>query len=269
MSPKAQRELAECASDIDVELNRIGRILGVRWVASSRRTVKAVWKSYSALLAHFTSKTTDMHLDSKERAKFAGMTRKLENPIFLSNLGLMYGALEELSDLSLALQKADVTLSAANKLIPRQVQIFSARKECDSEFYSEACQAVRTGAFRGIQLAASVGKERAICKSQFYQALADSMSARLMPDSEKSFCRAAEILDSASLLPEQPPEHGESDLRMLCTKFGLPFSDCKTAYREFKASQGKTVHAALREVLNCVNTIYQSTLQLVREGLVS
>ena len=44
-SPKCQRELAECAKEVEVELNRIGRVLNVRWVASSCRSVKAVWRS--------------------------------------------------------------------------------------------------------------------------------------------------------------------------------------------------------------------------------
>jgi len=34
-SPKCQRELVACASELDVHLNRIGRVLSVRWVASS------------------------------------------------------------------------------------------------------------------------------------------------------------------------------------------------------------------------------------------
>jgi len=90
--------------------------------------VKAVWKSYEALYRHFRSKVDDATLDTKEKAKFARMTRKLENPNFIQNLGLMYDALEELSDLSLALQRADITLPAATKLITRQVEVFTARK---------------------------------------------------------------------------------------------------------------------------------------------
>jgi len=49
-------------------------------------------------------------LDTKEKAKFVGMKRKLETPNFIQNLGLMYDALEEL-----ALQRADITLTAATK----------------------------------------------------------------------------------------------------------------------------------------------------------
>ena len=64
MSPKLQRELMECAADLEVQLNKIGRVLDVRWVASSCRTVRVVWRSYEALYSHFSCKVTDSTLDS-------------------------------------------------------------------------------------------------------------------------------------------------------------------------------------------------------------
>ena len=96
-SPKCQRELNECAKDLAVQLNRIGRVLDVRWVASSFRTVTAVWRSYEALYKHFTQKADDTSLDSKERSKFAGLGKKFTNPIFVKYLGLVMDALEELT----------------------------------------------------------------------------------------------------------------------------------------------------------------------------
>ena len=98
MSPKLHRELTECASELEVQLNKIGCVLDVRWVASSCRTVRAVWRSYEALHSHFSSKVIDSTLDSKEKSKFTGMMKKMENPFFVTNL--MLDALEELADLS-------------------------------------------------------------------------------------------------------------------------------------------------------------------------
>lgn len=264
MSPKLQRELTECAGELDVQLNRIGRVLDVRWSASSCRTVRAVWRSYEALHGHFSSKVQDADLDSKDKAKFSGMVRKMENGNFIQNLGLMLDALEELADLSLALQKADITLPAANKLIARQVQVFSARKECDSEYYSEACQAVAAGTFRGITVASSVGKERLISKPQFYQALADSMAARLIPKADAELCKAVEVLDVNAVASEVSPEFGEQQLRLLCNKFGMPFSETKNAYREFKESKGTAMPLALKQLTNFVDTIPVSTAECER-----
>jgi len=65
-SPKCQRELAACAAELDVQLNKIGRVLSVRWMASSCRTVTAVWKSYAAIHAHFLVKALDVSLESRE-----------------------------------------------------------------------------------------------------------------------------------------------------------------------------------------------------------
>ena len=45
-SPKNQRELIECSSAVCEQVTRVGRLLDTRWVASSFRTVKAVWYSY-------------------------------------------------------------------------------------------------------------------------------------------------------------------------------------------------------------------------------
>jgi len=69
----------------------------------------------------------DLQADKRISPSFAGMKKKWENPNFIQNLGLMFDALEELADLSLALQKASVTLPVANRLIARQVEVFSSQ----------------------------------------------------------------------------------------------------------------------------------------------
>jgi hypothetical protein len=45
-------------------------------------------------------------------------------------------------------------------------------------------------------------------------------------------------------------EYGENEIRNLCNKFSLPFSDIKTEYREFKDKKG--VASALRALMNRV-----------------
>lgn len=127
MSPRCQRELSDVARELEIQLTSISKVLDVRWVASSYRSVKAVWRSYKALHTHFCNKATNVNADGQEKTKFAGLAKKLENPIFIKNLCLMNGALEELSDLSLALQKSDVTLPVAHRLIARQVGFSSAQ----------------------------------------------------------------------------------------------------------------------------------------------
>jgi len=85
-SPKNRRALETCASELGVQLLKIGKMLDVRWVASSSRTVKAVWLNYCALHAHFVSTSSDVKLNSKEGAQCEGMADKLSSTAFLLNL---------------------------------------------------------------------------------------------------------------------------------------------------------------------------------------
>ncbi|KAK9889105.1 hypothetical protein WA026_004378 [Henosepilachna vigintioctopunctata] len=43
-----KRELAEYASELDLQLQKVGRILNTRWVFRSFETVMAVWYGYQA-----------------------------------------------------------------------------------------------------------------------------------------------------------------------------------------------------------------------------
>ena len=65
MATKVQRELGECAKEVETQLYRIGRILDVRWVASSCHSVKAVWQSYPALFLHFSEKAQAASTDAR------------------------------------------------------------------------------------------------------------------------------------------------------------------------------------------------------------
>ncbi|RXM34084.1 hypothetical protein EOD39_14433 [Acipenser ruthenus] len=58
-SPKKQRELHYWAEGLAIIFLTIGRVLGIQWVASSDRTVKAVWLLYLVLYAHFNAALAD------------------------------------------------------------------------------------------------------------------------------------------------------------------------------------------------------------------
>jgi len=72
----------------------------------------------------------------------------------------MYDALEELSDLSIALQKSAISLGSAHRMICRQIEVLLSRKETMGAYYAEACRAVEEGKFRSADICASAGKER-------------------------------------------------------------------------------------------------------------
>lgn len=92
ISNKNRQAIENCAAAIGVELQKIRNMLdtGTFWVASSFRAVSAVWTNYSALHKHFAEVCTDDRCDSKERATFAGLAKKLSSPSFLLNPGLVH-----------------------------------------------------------------------------------------------------------------------------------------------------------------------------------
>ena len=66
--PKNRRALGTCAGELGIQLLKIGKILDVRWVASSLCIVRDMWVNYCALYAHFMPASSDQKLKSKERA---------------------------------------------------------------------------------------------------------------------------------------------------------------------------------------------------------
>jgi uncharacterized membrane-anchored protein YhcB (DUF1043 family) len=70
VSAKNQLQLDQCAWALDQRLCKIGKIFALRWVASSVKTVKALWDGYRPLENHFTKAATDATRDCKERAKY-------------------------------------------------------------------------------------------------------------------------------------------------------------------------------------------------------
>ena len=82
-----------------------------------------------------------------------------------------------------------------------------ARRESDSEYHSETFKVVALRNFEGVAVGTAAGKVPLISKCQFYQAPADSIATRLLPESEKALCKAVEVLDVAAFANEVPPEY--------------------------------------------------------------
>ncbi|XP_066570663.1 E3 SUMO-protein ligase KIAA1586-like [Amia ocellicauda] len=97
------------------------RVLDVRWVASSFRTVRAVWTSLGALVQHFKNACSDERRSNNEKQMYRGLLDRVQSPEFLCDLGLMYDTLHELSVLSQELQARSITLRRAEHLLKRRV----------------------------------------------------------------------------------------------------------------------------------------------------
>lgn len=83
--------------------------------------------SIQALYQHFISASQDTKRESKEKAMYSGLAKRLMScSHFVLNLALMFDALKELAELSLELQKRDVTLPSAHRAVTRQIVVFKA-----------------------------------------------------------------------------------------------------------------------------------------------
>ena len=266
VSPKNRRNLDRSAAAVGVELLKIGRVLDVRWVASSFRTVRAVWTSYPALFHHFSQAAVE-GTDSKERSQFKGLAAKLSTSAFLLNLAVMYDALEELSELSESLQAESISLHKAHRLITRQVEVFVSRKTEGGERYLTACQAVASGVFNDVPIAHSSAKtDKEINRAQFYQSLADSISARLMPAAEKPIVECVNVLFPAVWPSAVATEYGEMELKQACNTFLAHYStDLKQQYRDFKDAKGAEVCGReLKRLKGAIDTLPVSTAECER-----
>jgi len=122
MSNKNERELKDAAAEVGSQLLRIGRVLDVRWVASSFRTVHAVWTSLGALVQHFKNACSDERRSNTEKQMYRGVLE------FICDLGLMYYTLHELSVLSQELQARSITLLRAEHLLKRTIRVIHSLK---------------------------------------------------------------------------------------------------------------------------------------------
>lgn len=84
-SPKNSNELIICAASLEQKLLHIGKIFTIRWVASSKQTLKVVWNNYTALYEHFYKASNDNQRDSKERTKYTGLKKILTSVEFVNN----------------------------------------------------------------------------------------------------------------------------------------------------------------------------------------
>lgn len=183
-SPKNQRELQDCAKDLDVQLRKIGKMLSVRWVASSFRSVSAVYNNYAALYHHFISAADDIKRDSKTRETFRGLAKILTSEQFVLNLGLMLDSLSELKVVSEALQRDDITLQRAFQLISRSIRVFEKMKDTNPQHVQEAIDGVENLQYKNVTISkvspSLAGRQQpAIDRKQFWQSLIDNLNSRL------------------------------------------------------------------------------------------
>lgn len=236
-SPKMQRELELCAQAVGSELNKVGRVLGVRWVASSYQSLLAVWKSYRALYAHSCESISAGK--PKHKSTFSGLKTTFESKEFVHSLAVMLDALKELSILSKTLQGESCSLTDAFKLLKRTIRALKNQKDGHGDFYKEYLICMNSGTFRDIQLGS---KGTFLNKDAFLQALVDNLTSRMNRNvSLEDGIEINALLDSFDVLNsskwpagvESPWVSGEIKLKNICDLFSLSIDEFREDFRNF------------------------------------
>ena len=273
-SPKTQKHLQTVARELDIAVNKIGRVLGTRWVASSFRTVTAVWSNFEALAAHFRAgcDPASSQYDKTLASKYAGLRRKLCSPQFVSDLAVMHDALDELSTLSEQLQNRTTTIPEADKLVRRSIRRIEHMKESPGDKMLEAKAMSQSLSFGSTQLTTN-NKHIAINTSQFLTSVVNSLRKRLLVDNScdnvlnnntKSLLSELSVMDINFWPSDMDVDYGETEVRQLCLRFNLPFASTRDGYCDFKDTGGRQITQKLKPLVDAIKTIPCSTSECER-----
>jgi len=264
-SPKNSRELQICANLLEAELLKIGRMLSTRWVASSFRSVLAVWEDYAVLVQHFEEAKLDPTRDKKDQCTYEGLQRKITSTEFVLDLGLMCDALQELSELSLDLQERNMDLYRADQKIKALAQVFEERQIISGPYYKIAATAADTKLFKGVSLHKKDCKnDPPIDVKAFYKKLKESVEQRLLSSEDADLADWARVLD-VKQWPDNIDTHltfGEAEIRNLSTRLQLNERTMIRGFREYLIE--KSVPDKLLPLQIALNTIPISSSEAER-----
>ena len=94
----------------------------------------------------------DVTREKKDKCMYSSLFRKITDANFILDLGLMCDALQELSELSVALQHRNVGLDFANKKLKMTAAAFENRKTVPGTYYKHSVKAVQNLKFSGVPL---------------------------------------------------------------------------------------------------------------------
>ena len=224
-STKCENELRAAAVETETQLLRIKGIFTVRWVASSFRAVRAVWKDFVALTAHFEYASKDSGRSRSERRKFVGLKSKLTSVNFLRDLAMMKDVLREISALSLMLQRRHISVTEAVSAVDSTLRILTTLKQHDGQSTRKLNASLNSSSenetpiFKGTTLE-NEGKA-GINKMQFVQAVLDAMKQRFGEHS-RQFVQELSVLDPTSWPTDDTRlVYGDDEVLRLCKKHGL------------------------------------------------
>jgi len=194
----------------------------------------------------------------------------------------MYDALEELSDLSLQLQKSSLNLIQAHSDIRLMIKVFESRVENNGKRNIEAEVSIENLMFKDVPLT-DRPKIPKIPTKQFYRSLANNMTNRLF-GSENAGEKFEELLkDIKVVFPRYWPSqidltYGEDSIARLCETFKL--NDLRDVIHDFRIFKEKIVPLLigekteiheeppkLKQLISSINTVAVSSAECERGKL--
>ena len=212
---------------------------------------------------------------------FSGLIDRLSNATFVHNLGIMYDALEELSEFSLSLQDRNMTLPKAVATLSRQVRVLKSMAEQPGPAAEVAQTAMGLKLFKGVPLTNNLRHSREINHQHFFHALAAKIESRMgsLPGKQRSKEVYQSFLNNVKVLqPSNWPDvcgvrYAEKEIQELCSFFKLDNGrQIQRGMREYidmvkLKSVGEMTPQApeeLKPLLQAVNTLVISTAECER-----
>ncbi|XP_039708903.1 E3 SUMO-protein ligase KIAA1586 homolog isoform X2 [Pteropus medius] len=234
-SNKNQNKLLEpVAKDLEIEIVKIGRVMGPRWAACSLQAATAVWCAYPILYLHFSH-------------SYSGLANRLANINFLQDLALMIDILEEFSLLSTALQSRSTNIQKAQKLIKRTIRALENLKIGTGKHESQIEGLIKSDKFKDIPFNKN-NKFKALPRNLLLENIIQHMNLRLLSDRqyEESIFNYFDLLEPSTWPYEEitsPWVAGEKKLFHLCEllKYEIDLKD----FREFVSNNIKSNNVSI------------------------
>jgi hypothetical protein len=163
-----------------------------------------------------------------------GLQRKSTSTEFISDMGLMCNALQELSELSLKLQDRKINLYQANVKVRALVQIFKERMAIPGNYYDCAAIAANKLSFQGVELYIKIIKnDLPINLNTIYKQVKMSIEEWLLSNNESNSINWTHILYPKIWHVNVPFTFGEKEIRSLAKWLRLNERKSIRGFREY------------------------------------
>ncbi|XP_061476359.1 E3 SUMO-protein ligase KIAA1586 homolog isoform X3 [Rhineura floridana] len=257
-SNKNQTELETVAKELEMEIIKIGRVLGPRWAACSLQAATAVWHAYPALYMHFS------------RSSYSGLAKRLANINFLQDLALMIDILEEFSLLSTALQSRSTNIQKAQKLIERTIRALENLKIGTGKHESQVEDLIKLDKFKDIPFNKN-NKFNALPRNMLLENIIQHMNLRLLLDrnNDESIFNYFDLLEPSTWPNEEltsPWIAGEKKLYHLSEilKHVIDLNDFRDFVDNNVESNNVPIPATIQKAKKIVSTIAISSAEAER-----